>query len=142
MTSYASEYPDVPFDPAYKQFFEDFYATSDNPDSHERYVDFFTSNATVILASKQVKGHAEILELRKGMWEKVESRLHRPLKIFPYGPNANEVMIHGTVRYGLKVGGNSSVDWAAYARLKEVDGVVKMDFYQVYLDTASQNPSK
>jgi hypothetical protein len=67
------------------------------------------------------------------MWEKVQNRLHRPLKIFPYGPNANEVMLFGTVQYGLKSGGQSSVDWAAYARLKKVDGSVKMDFYQVYL---------
>lgn len=67
------------------------------------------------------------------MWEKVQNRLHRPLKIFPYGPNANEAMLFGTVQYGLKSGGQSTVDWAAYARLKKVDGSVKMDFYQVYL---------
>ncbi|KAF2463296.1 uncharacterized protein BDR25DRAFT_298333 [Lindgomyces ingoldianus] len=139
MSAYASEYPSISFDPGYKKFFEDFYATSDTPDAHEKYVDFFTPDATLIMASKRGKGSSEILALRKGLWEKVSSRVHRPLKIFPYGPNSDEVMLHGTVKYGLKVGGEANVDWAAYAHLTKVNGVVKMDFYQVYLDTAAQN---
>lgn len=155
MASYTSEYPPIPFDAAYKQFFEDFYATSDTPDAHAKYVEQFTPDAMLIMASKKAKGSegssptmpslcspyssalshspAEILALRKGLWEKVNSRLHRASKIFPYGPNADEVMLHGTVQYKLKAGGESSVDWAAYAHLVKVDGVVKMDFYQVYL---------
>lgn len=76
---------------------------------------------------------AEILALRKSLWEKVASRVHNPIKIFPYGPNSNEVMLHGTVKYGLKAGGESSLDWAAYARLVKEGGKVKMEFYQVYL---------
>ena len=77
---------------------------------------------------------AEILSLRKAMWEKISSRAHKPLQIFPFGPNADEVMLYGTVKYGFKAGGESSKDWAARAHLvKEADGKVKMDFYQVYL---------
>jgi hypothetical protein len=75
----------------------------------------------------------EILALRKGLWEKVASRVHNPIKIFPYGPDSNEVMLHGTVKYGLKAGGEAGVDWAAYARLVKEEGKVKMEFYQVYL---------
>ena len=68
------------------------------------------------------------------MWEKVSSRAHAPLKIFPFGPDANEVMLYGTVKYGLKAGGESSKDWAARAHLvKDGEGTVMMDFYQVYL---------
>ncbi|KAH7135077.1 hypothetical protein B0J11DRAFT_151826 [Dendryphion nanum] len=140
MTTYTSEYPSAtPFDPAYKSFFEEFYATSDTPDAHDKYVDYYTADATLIMASKKVTGRSEILALRKSMWEKVESRIHDPIKIFPYGPNADEAMLHGTVKYGLKAGGEASVDWAAHAHLVKVDGVVKLDFYQVYLDTAAQN---
>jgi len=58
MTSYTSDYPDLPFDPAYMRYFEDFYATSDIPDAHEKYVEFFTPDATVVVASKRVKGKA------------------------------------------------------------------------------------
>lgn len=67
------------------------------------------------------------------MWEKVSSRCHKPLKIFPFGPNGDEVMLYGTVDYGLKDGKNASVDWAARAHLVQEEGTVKMDFYQVYL---------
>ncbi|KAF2183212.1 hypothetical protein K469DRAFT_711185 [Zopfia rhizophila CBS 207.26] len=141
MCSYASEYPSsIPFDPAYKKFFEGFYATSDTPDAHEKYVDFFTEDATIIMASTRRKGRDEILALRKALWEKVSSRVHRPLKIFPYGSNTDEVMLHGTVKYSFKAGGEGSVDWAAYAHLTKVDGAVKLKFYQVYLDTAAQKP--
>ena len=56
MSVYASEYPDLAFDPAYKKFFEDFYATSDTPDAHDKYVTNFTKDATLIMASKRAKG--------------------------------------------------------------------------------------
>lgn len=54
---YSSEYPaNIPFDAAYKRFFEDFYAVSDTPDAHEEYVRFFTEDATLIMASRRVVG--------------------------------------------------------------------------------------
>ncbi|KAH7070441.1 hypothetical protein BKA63DRAFT_77185 [Paraphoma chrysanthemicola] len=135
---YASEYPKLDLDPDFKSFFEDFYATSDTPDAHEHYVKYFTDDATLIMASKKVKGTEEILALRKSMWEKVSSRSHNPVKIFPFGSYSDEVMLYGTVKYGLKSGGESGLDWAARAKLVKVDGKVKMEFYQVYLDTGAQ----
>lgn len=77
MTSYASDYPDLPFDPAYKKYFEDFYATSDTPDAHEEYVGFFTSDATVVVASKHVKGEAGLCPLLRRMWPLVLITLPR-----------------------------------------------------------------
>lgn len=56
MKLYTSEYPSVPFDPAFKRFFEDFYAISDNVDAHSEYVDSFTKDATLIMASKKAQG--------------------------------------------------------------------------------------
>lgn len=56
MDSYASEYPDIGIDPTFKRFFEDFYAISDTPDAHEKYAQQFTEDATLIMASKKVKG--------------------------------------------------------------------------------------
>ncbi|KAL1639101.1 hypothetical protein SLS58_008303 [Diplodia intermedia] len=141
--SYASEYPaGIDFDPAYKQFFEDFYATSDTPGAHDKYADNFTDDATLIMASKTAKGRDEIIALRHAMWEKVAARTHSPLKIFPA---ADEAMLHGVVAYTLKDGGGrrASVDWAARANLvKGDDGKVRMRFYQVYLDTAAQQAAK
>ncbi|KAI5210264.1 hypothetical protein E4T38_02040 [Aureobasidium subglaciale] len=158
MSSYTSEYPaDDEFDPAYKAFFESFYETSDTPDAHERYSKQFTQDATLIMASKKVQGRegvylysklpdmslsliwSEILSLRKGMWEKVNKRKHTAVKVFPFGPSSNEVMLYGIVEYVLKDGREASVDWAARANLVKEDGTVMMNFYQ---DTAAQTPSK
>ncbi|KAE9972100.1 hypothetical protein BLS_004191, partial [Venturia inaequalis] len=83
-----------------------------------------------------------ILALRHSMWQKVSSRHHITTKIFPFGSSSDEVMLYGTVEFGLKDGGESKVDWAARAHLVEEGGSVKMDFYQVYLDTAAMAPKK
>lgn len=56
MKMYTSEYPSNAFDPAFKRFFEDFYAISDNPDANNEYVESFTSDATLIMASKKAQG--------------------------------------------------------------------------------------
>lgn len=72
------------------------------------------------------------------MWEKVATRKHKPIKVFPFGPNADEVMLYGTVDYGKKDGTSATVDWSARAHLLKDDSEMKMDFYQVYLDTAAQ----
>jgi hypothetical protein len=46
-------------------------------------------------------------------------------------------MLYGTVKYGLKEGGEKEVDWAARAKLvkegEEGEERIKMSFYQVYL---------
>jgi len=36
------------------------------------------------------------------MWATVASRLHTPVKIFPFGSGADELMLYGTVKYVLK----------------------------------------
>lgn len=56
MKMYTSEYPSTPFDPAFARFFEDFYAISDSPEAHDEYLDSFTKDATLIMASKKAKG--------------------------------------------------------------------------------------
>jgi hypothetical protein len=133
-SSYISSYPTTPFNPAYAQFFSSFYKISDTPDAHAKYASQFTSDATLIMASKRCEGTEEILALRKGMWEKVKSRKHTPTKIFPFGVDADEVMIYGTVEYVMKEGDRTvNVDWAARACLVLEGEVVKMGFYQVYL---------
>ena len=55
------------------------------------------------------------MNIRKGLWEKVSERLHRPQKIFPFGENADEVMLHGTVAFTLKDGRKADVSFALLA---------------------------
>jgi len=141
--SYASEYPPgVHIDDGIKRYFEDFYKTSDAPELHEKYADSFTEDAKFVLASKKVVGQAEILQVRKGMWTAVASRVHSPLKIFPFGADSNEVMIYGIVAYGFKDGRKVDVDWSARANLVKVGDTWKMAYYQVYLDTAAMQNAK
>jgi hypothetical protein len=68
------------------------------------------------------------------MWEKVSSRKHTPIKIFPFGAWSDEVMLYGTVKYEFKEGGEKEVEWGARANLeKGEDGKVRLAFYQVYM---------
>ncbi|KAA6415354.1 MAG: hypothetical protein FRX48_00069 [Lasallia pustulata] len=95
MSQYTSQYPNVPDDSALKKYYEEFYKAFDTPEAREKYVNHFRDDATMIMASKMVKSRPEILNMRKSMWEHVASRPHKPEKIFPFGPNADEVMILG-----------------------------------------------
>jgi hypothetical protein len=55
--SYKSEYPPgVQVDDGIKEYFEEFYQTSDTPDAHEKYADSFTKDATVVIGSKKGVG--------------------------------------------------------------------------------------
>ena len=84
---------------------------------------------------------SEILSIRKSMWEKVSSRKHKPIQIFPFGSRADEVMLHGTVEYTFKDGRTGGVPWAARGHVvKAAEGTYRMDYYQVYLDSAAQGP--
>jgi hypothetical protein len=133
-------------------FFEAFYAISDTADAHEQYADHFTRDAKLIMASKETSGRqgllspmdflrqqkltrmAGIIEMRQGMWEKVAKRSHKPSKIYSFGKDNYDVMLHGTVDYELKDGKRAEdIEWAARARFAPEDGNLKMEFYQVYL---------
>lgn len=72
--------------------------------------------------------------MRHGMWEKVAKRSHKPSKIYSFGKDNHDVMLHGTVDYELKDGKHAEgIEWAARARFASGDGSLKMEFYQVYL---------
>ena len=55
-SQYVSHYPALPIDSSIPKFFEAFYKISDTPNAHEQYVDAFTEDATMILASKKAEG--------------------------------------------------------------------------------------
>ncbi|KAE9379649.1 hypothetical protein N431DRAFT_541122 [Stipitochalara longipes BDJ] len=142
-SSYKSKFPpNTLVDGGIAEYFENFYKTPDTPDAHEKYVESFTRSAIMIMASKISEGYDEILALRKGMWNAVSSRQHRIEKIFPFGPNATELMIFGTVAYELKDGTKAEVPWGARATMAKESDVWKMKFYQVYLDTAALQNAK
>ena len=55
-SQYVSDYPSLAIDPAIPNFFETFYHISDTPDAHEQYVDAFTDDAVMVMASKKAEG--------------------------------------------------------------------------------------
>lgn len=68
------------------------------------------------------------------MWTSVASRKHTLHKIFPFGNDATEVMLYGSVELGMRSGSTVEMDWAGRAQLvKESDGEYRMSFYQVFL---------
>lgn len=152
-------------------FMSDFYRTSDTEELHEKYVQSFTDDATLIMGSKEAKGtdgmfsvleislgeqndlsifihvlrdlrrwsiqvktnHSPgIRTLRHGLWTHVASRKHTPTRIFFSGNN--EIMLYGGVNYRLKANPENDVyvPWAGRV-VFNLDGDVKMQFYQVYL---------
>jgi hypothetical protein len=132
--SYSASYPpNLSVDPGIVSFFEKFYEISDTPPAHEDYADSFADDATFQVGIKQVKGKADILKMRQGMWEVVTSRKHTIYKVFPYGEKATEFMLYGKVQYGFKDGRETSVEWAARAEMTNDGGKWRFRFYQVYL---------
>ena len=55
-SQYIAHTAPIPIDPSIPQFFEKFYRISDTPDAHSEYVDSFTDDATMIMASKKGVG--------------------------------------------------------------------------------------
>lgn len=55
------------------------------------------------------------------MWTAVEARLHTVYKVYPFGAEADEVMIYGIVDYTFKDGRKTTV---CYLRYHEWSGLV------------------
>ncbi|KAF7589313.1 hypothetical protein BBP40_004466 [Aspergillus hancockii] len=124
-------------------FLESFYAISDTESQHDKYVESFTEDATLIMGPKVANGPKEILNLRHGLWAHVKLRKHYPTRVYFSGER--ELMLYGTVRYVLKAdpGNEVEVPWAGRVVFGEDEGNgSKMEFYQVYLDTAAQSGKK
>lgn len=69
------------------------------------------------------------------MWPGVEKRVHRLKKIYPFGDNADEVVVVGTVEYWTEDGSYIKKDMAARAKYQRnpKSSVVEMSTLQVWL---------
>ncbi|KAI1642590.1 hypothetical protein F4815DRAFT_461574 [Daldinia loculata] len=135
---------DHPVDGKVKNFISQFYAISDDRSRDEDWVKSFLPDATVIIGDKMAVGTENIRQMRKGMWEGVQTRKHKPLTVYPatfypetaYNEGEKPViqyMIEGTlVSIGEKLE-TREITWAARAILKEEQGELKYKLYQVYL---------
>ncbi|GAA6060405.1 hypothetical protein JCM10212_002173 [Sporobolomyces blumeae] len=135
-------------------FIASFYEASDSRQV-ERYLSFLTDDVDFIMGVNAVKGIEAVRKIRETMWGGVETRHHRVERVFVSGTqrdddaNADDqLMLHGTVSYGLKNGTKvENVEWAAkmvFARPSIVlpsstgrgndDQKYRMSRYQVWLD--------
>jgi hypothetical protein len=79
--------------------------------------------------------------MRKAAWTHISTRRHSIRQVFPFGHEAADFMLHGTVAYVFRDGRPATeVDWAARARLvrreeteMEMETGWKLASYQVYL---------
>ncbi|KAI0122257.1 hypothetical protein F4814DRAFT_408093 [Daldinia grandis] len=135
---------DHPVDEKVKNFISHFYAISDDRSRDEDWVKSFLPDATVIIGDKMAVGTEDIRQMRKGMWEGVQTRKHKPLTVYPatfypeaaYGEGENpaaQYMIEGTLLSTGEKLETLEITWAARAILHEERGELKYKLYQVYL---------
>lgn len=75
--------------------------------------------------------------MRHAMWANVATRVHVVDRVFPStsAESKNELMLFGSVEYGLKNGKVIKTEWAGRMVFDEVEKE-RMRFYQVYLDAS------
>ncbi|GAA5882730.1 hypothetical protein JCM16303_006566 [Sporobolomyces ruberrimus] len=112
------------------EFISSFYRTSDSRDV-DQYLSFLTSDVDFIMGINAVKGEAAVRKIRETMWGGVETRSHNPEKVYHFSDDAQELMLHGTVSYGLKNGDKvENVGWAARMVFAQGSDELKLSRYQ------------
>jgi hypothetical protein len=73
-----------------------------------------------------------MVDLVKKSWVPWESRDHTVYAVFPFGPNAEEVMLHGRSNNIAKTGEPTTFTWAARMHFRRsADGKVLIDKYTI-----------
>jgi hypothetical protein len=69
------------------------------------------------------------------MWETVERRLHRPVKVFPFGDRATEFVVIGTVEWCAKDGNYSKLNMAGHFKCRRdaKSGTVGISSVRIWL---------
>lgn len=123
-------------------FIRAFYAASDvGPSGHEAYVSHYTDDTTLIMGPTEFKNKEGVMKFREAGWEKVETRKHIVNGIFPSSDKPEEqVMLNGTVDYGMKDGtSKSGIEWAALMNLTKENGEYKLQKYQVWIVSSQES---
>ncbi|GAA6008308.1 nuclear transport factor 2 family protein [Rhodotorula paludigena] len=126
---------------AKRDFLAAFYRTSDQPDAIDDYLAFLAPDVDFIMGLNAVRGHQAVRKIRENMWGGVQTRRHQPHAVFvqdargdgDHDDGARQLMLHGTVDYGLRNGKTvDAVGWAALVVFADSDGTseLKMKRYQ------------
>ncbi|ORY07927.1 hypothetical protein BCR34DRAFT_489090, partial [Clohesyomyces aquaticus] len=138
---YLSEYPPgCNVDPDIKALIRHYYTQVDIPGKHIEYSKCWAEDGVLIVPSG--KAFREIIQVHEGMWNGVPKRVHRPMKIYPFDENANEVTIISIVQYWPDDGSYVKKGMAARAKYQRnaQSGALEMLSLQVWL-TSSESRS-
>ncbi|KAH6967737.1 hypothetical protein BGZ61DRAFT_496294 [Ilyonectria robusta] len=125
---------DSVLDPAIKSHITTLYAAVDNQEL-EIWGAHFTEDAVLKKGTSNVKGRENLVELVTKSWSNFQSRDHTVYSVFPFGPKAEEVMMHGRSNNVSKDGQASTFTWAARMHFRrDEDGKVLIDQYTIITD--------
>ncbi|KAM0334301.1 hypothetical protein ACHAQA_001324 [Verticillium albo-atrum] len=122
------------------QTIQDFYRVSDDPESNEAWLNFFTEDATAILGGTGVQGTDAIRKFRTGMWAGVKARSHwvNSAYVGKVEEAKVQIMLDGAVRRISLDNETALLTWAGRAVWeKQAGGAWKMSFYRVWLNEKS-----
>ncbi|CAH0055339.1 unnamed protein product [Clonostachys solani] len=125
---------DTVLDPAIKSHISSLYMAVDTKDL-EFWGSHFTEDAELKKGTSNVRGRETLVDLVTKSWEPVQSRDHIIYAVFPFGPKAEEVMLHGRSNNVSKDGQASTFTWAARMHFRRSeDGKVLIDKYTIIPD--------
>ncbi|KAK4057769.1 hypothetical protein OIO90_000988 [Microbotryomycetes sp. JL221] len=120
-----------------QEFIRAFYATTDNRQALDEYVDFVTEDVDFIMGLKQVSSKQAVRQFRQGSWQGIATRKHVVHQVYTIDDECSQVMIHGTVSWGLENGKSvDNVGWAARMVFASEGSALKMSKYHVWVDAS------
>ncbi|KAF4122960.1 hypothetical protein GMORB2_6508 [Geosmithia morbida] len=121
-------------DPEIATHISSLYAAVDNGE-HVAWGAHFTEDAELKKGTTNVKGRETLVDLITKSWSEFKSRDHTVYSVFPFGPKAEEVMLHGRSNNVSVTGEESTFTWAArmHFRRSEDDNVL-IDKYTIIVD--------
>ncbi|KAL8278134.1 hypothetical protein RQP46_009458 [Phenoliferia psychrophenolica] len=125
-------------DPRVIKFIVDFYEAADDPLAD--YISFFEPNGRMVIGGGQtLEGHAAILARRQHVAtaKNITTRLHQTQKVYWADEGYRDILLFGTLEFGLADGTQSpKFEWAARMLFGNSEEL-RMQEYKVWMDSAS-----
>ncbi|CAG8953161.1 hypothetical protein HYFRA_00003361 [Hymenoscyphus fraxineus] len=126
-------------DPAIRTLIETFYLVLDTktPESHASWGSLFSPTALGTRAPREYSGGPErFAKWTEKSWEGTASRRHVVRKVFMFGDDGSEVMIHGFTDNRFEDGGAKAYEWAGRLKFVKIDEIWKVEKFTAIMDTA------
>ncbi|KAI0485352.1 hypothetical protein GGR56DRAFT_70736 [Xylariaceae sp. FL0804] len=125
---------DSVLDPAIKKHIASLYEAVDSKEL-EFWGSHFAEDALMKKGATHAKGRENLVALVTKSWGVVQSREHTVYAVFPFGKDAEEVMLHGRSNNVSLEGQASTFTWAARMHFRRSeDGKVLIDQYTIIVD--------